>query len=385
MTVTVKVNGLFNSLVHKGSIGITMSTIPDVCKTPSPAGPVPIPYPIIVSMSANLTKGTKKVKADKKMAAVKGSEFSRCMGDEPGVTGGVVSNTNMKEAAWILYSFDVKMEGKNACRLMDKMFMNHKNTVSMCGCLQPPVVGLDMDKVGETQEEACQKISNKKVHPNTEAGHQAAAKKAGMRHDDYEAMRKVAGEKNVAMSFRQTNPNGIEHLGVLPSKPMTCKKGTLDATGCTDPSDPPVFTGDYDMHDLIQLGDHGTGGSNITDSATQGKLNKTINKRLPHPKNGPRVMHGPQSSFGNWMTDNPDAVKKWETTPAEGYDNLKDKMQKKYLRPGAEPGKPVTMFDGKTNPATVYQFESPEDIENFYRCKGVDTPEHWDMQPKKKA
>ena len=39
MPVTVKVNGTANSLVHKGSNGISMATIPDVCKTPSPGGP----------------------------------------------------------------------------------------------------------------------------------------------------------------------------------------------------------------------------------------------------------------------------------------------------------------------------------------------------------
>jgi len=141
MAVTIHVNGKTNSLVHKGSMGIAKSTIPDVCKTPSPGGPVPIPYPIIVSMSSDLKKGTKTVKVDgKKMAAVKGSEFSRCTGDEPGTAGGgVKSSTNMKEATWILYSFDVKMDGKNSCRLSDKMMMNHGNTACLNGTVQMPV------------------------------------------------------------------------------------------------------------------------------------------------------------------------------------------------------------------------------------------------------
>src|SRR5262249_42867485 len=74
-----------------------------------------------------------------KMAAVKGSEFSQCVGDEAGTAGGVVSNTNRKEAKWILCSFDVKLEGKGACRLGDKMTMNHGNTACMSGVLNPPV------------------------------------------------------------------------------------------------------------------------------------------------------------------------------------------------------------------------------------------------------
>ncbi len=142
MAVTIHVNGVANSLVHKGSMGIAKSTIPDVCKTPSPGGPVPVPYPVIVSMSSDLTKGTKTVKVDGgNPAAVKGSEFSRCTGDEPGTAGGVKSSTNMREATWLLYSFDVKLDGKNACRLSDKMMMNHQNTACLGGLLQIPVSG----------------------------------------------------------------------------------------------------------------------------------------------------------------------------------------------------------------------------------------------------
>ena len=140
MPVTVKVNGSSNSLVHKGSNGISTATIPDVCKTPSPGGPVPMPYPNI-SQSATLDKGTSTVKADGgMMIAIKGSEFSLSNGDNPGVAGGVKSSTFMKESTWILYSFDVKMDGANACRLTDKKFQNHENTADMAGIIQVPVL-----------------------------------------------------------------------------------------------------------------------------------------------------------------------------------------------------------------------------------------------------
>lgn len=139
MPVTVKVNGVANSLVHKGSNGISIATIPDVCKTPSPGGPVPIPYPNI-SQAATLAKGTTTVKADGgMMIAVKGSEFSLSNGDNAGVAGGVKSSTFMKESTWILYSFDVKMDGQNACRLTDKKFQNHENTADLAGVLQQPL------------------------------------------------------------------------------------------------------------------------------------------------------------------------------------------------------------------------------------------------------
>src|SRR6185436_6326328 len=137
MAVTINVNGL--TLCHKGSNGISTATIPDVCKTPSPGGPVPIPYPNI-SQSATLDKGTTTVKADGgMMIAIKGSEFSFSNGDEAGIAGGVKSSTFMKESTWILYSFDVKMDGQNACRLTDKKFQNHENTADLAGVLQQPL------------------------------------------------------------------------------------------------------------------------------------------------------------------------------------------------------------------------------------------------------
>lgn len=133
MPVTIKVNGTVNSLVHKGSNHFSAATVPDVCKTPSPGGPIPVPYPNI-SQSITLSKGTASVKADGgMMIANKGSEFSMSNGDNAGVAGGVKSSTFMKESTWILYSFDVKLDGKNACRLSDKKFQNHENTVDLAG------------------------------------------------------------------------------------------------------------------------------------------------------------------------------------------------------------------------------------------------------------
>jgi hypothetical protein len=128
-----------------------------------------MPYPVIVSMSSDLKKGTKTVKVDgKKPAAVKGSEFSRCSGDEPGTAGGVKSSTNMKEATWLLYSFDVKLDGKNACRLSDKMMMNHGNTACLMGVCQQHIPGENIeddrecDKATEAAKDANELVKNLK-------------------------------------------------------------------------------------------------------------------------------------------------------------------------------------------------------------------------------
>lgn len=139
----VLVNNL--GLTYNGTIGFSTATIPDVCKTPSPGGPIPIPYPNVANQSS-LKNGTKTVKAKGKMIAVKGSEYSMSFGDEPGTAGGVKSSTFKKETSWITYSFDVKMDGKNACRHTDKKFHNHKNTVDLAGNIDPIAV-VDFKKI----------------------------------------------------------------------------------------------------------------------------------------------------------------------------------------------------------------------------------------------
>jgi hypothetical protein len=136
MPSEIIVNGL--GLTYKSTIGTSIATLPDVCKTPSPAGPVPIPYPNFADQGS-LDKGTTTVLAKGKMIAIKGSEYTMSSGDEAGTAGGVTSSTFKKEAAWITYSFDVKMDGANACRHTDKMFQNHKNTADLAGNLDPAV------------------------------------------------------------------------------------------------------------------------------------------------------------------------------------------------------------------------------------------------------
>lgn len=166
MAVSIKVNGSNLSLVHKGSGGIVSSTLPDVCKTPMPGGPVPIPY-MIVSKSGDLVKGTKTIKVDGgNPAAIKGSELKCCTGDEPGSAGGVKSGTQLKETSWLSYSFDVNMEGKNACRLTDKLLMNHGNTACLAGIVQATVLAEHPESAKELEKLCtimCEESQNAKL------------------------------------------------------------------------------------------------------------------------------------------------------------------------------------------------------------------------------
>ncbi len=121
MIPTVIVNGL--TIVHPKSDGIATSGAPDVCKTPSAAGPVPIPY-VNVAFSKDLRNGSTSVTTDGVPAALKDSFFLPSSGDEPGVAGGVISGVNMGKAKFINYSMDVMIESRNVARLTDPMTMN---------------------------------------------------------------------------------------------------------------------------------------------------------------------------------------------------------------------------------------------------------------------
>jgi len=73
-------------ITHKNSGGMSV-TFPDVCKTPSPGGPIPIPYPNI-GKSSDTSKGSKKVKMNGNPIMLKGSNFKMGTGDEAGTRGG---------------------------------------------------------------------------------------------------------------------------------------------------------------------------------------------------------------------------------------------------------------------------------------------------------
>ncbi len=112
---------------HKRS-GAKSLVFPDVCKTPTPGGPVPIPYPNL-AQSMHISKGSKSVKVQGCMSTIKGCRYYMSTGDEPGTIGGIISNTIKNRAEFVLYSFNVKYEGKNVCRMGDLMTHNKKNAI----------------------------------------------------------------------------------------------------------------------------------------------------------------------------------------------------------------------------------------------------------------
>jgi hypothetical protein len=67
------------------------------------------------------------VKTDGEMPMVKGAKYSQSSGDDAGSVGGLISGVNKGECEFMMYSFDVKFEGNNVCRMGDPMFQNKKN------------------------------------------------------------------------------------------------------------------------------------------------------------------------------------------------------------------------------------------------------------------
>ena len=145
MANTVGVNKL--SVVTQDSNGIT-TAFPDVCKTPTPGGPVPIPYPNI-ARSADTAQASQTVTVEGRPLCLKDSCFSTSTGDEAGTAGGGVASSKTRgKAEFVNFSFDVKVEGKNVARALDLMLHNDKNTPPF-PLVQPPVVapGQDVEKL----------------------------------------------------------------------------------------------------------------------------------------------------------------------------------------------------------------------------------------------
>lgn len=108
---------MFPAATKAGGMVVTPGPL-DACKTPSPGGPVPLPYPNLGTVS-NASSGTcsQKVKfVGAKVCTVK-SEIPRSSGDEAGTVGGIMSNRNMAEVKYKMGSSKVFIEGEKCAHL----------------------------------------------------------------------------------------------------------------------------------------------------------------------------------------------------------------------------------------------------------------------------
>lgn len=97
--------------------------MPDVCNVPSPAGPIPTPFPNL-GMCATATETVPTVLIQNMPSLVLGSKISMSSGDEGGVGGGVVSGSVAGPITVVQGSSKVFAKGKPMAFLTGKTVHN---------------------------------------------------------------------------------------------------------------------------------------------------------------------------------------------------------------------------------------------------------------------
>ncbi len=415
------VNGNKLTIVHASSTGIA-TMFPDVCKTPSPAGPVPIPYPN-VAQSSDTADGSSTVKVDGNPIMLKSSNYRMSTGDEAGAAMGVASNKIKGKAEPILYSFDVKVDGGNVFRLTDMMLQN-------CGSpantppgtnVQPPVVIVDV-----SQE--CKNVEEKYKE---QAGKGTSWGECGIIDEHRPVIQEVADQEHVEIYFRKTK--GIcgkwiktKHM----PKPHSCLKGTtitpahlpavqvfLDSvkSGSADPMStnqkydrfasaylgiigiperedakgnavvirpekgsgrgvhsgrsykPKWMTGDYDLFQVLYKGEKC---KPVIDGEDKwNEIQRLINTRLEWDA----IQHGPQAQWSPTPDELAPGVELFKMpelvsaiakkTPGATTEVTFDPRRKKMQVIDS----PLTVVAGKGNVVTL---DGPQDVVDSLRCKG---------------
>ena len=108
--------------------------MPDVCNTPTPVGPVPIPYPDMGM--CNQARGdtvSMVVKICCKEALTKKSVIAQSTGDEAGSVGGVVSGMIKGPVKFMTFSSKVSFEGQPAVYLGCTTAHNGNNANCLAG------------------------------------------------------------------------------------------------------------------------------------------------------------------------------------------------------------------------------------------------------------
>ena len=109
--------------------GGTDNAGPDACKTPSPGGPVPIPYPINIAQGATASGAAMNVLFDGMPAHNLGTSIAMSNGDNGGTIGGVVSNRFMGQCRHTAGANTVLVAGKPATRATSPTAQNNGNCI----------------------------------------------------------------------------------------------------------------------------------------------------------------------------------------------------------------------------------------------------------------
>ncbi len=118
--------------------GGTLMAFPDTCKTPTPGGPVPVPYPNTGQGSmANPGTCSTKVLISCTPAQTTNTQIAMTSGDEAGVAGGVVSSMIKGPAKYVMVSLSVMIQGGSAGRLTSPTQPNGTNANPVGAVIAP--------------------------------------------------------------------------------------------------------------------------------------------------------------------------------------------------------------------------------------------------------
>ncbi len=112
--------------------GTLTALVPDICKVPSPTGPIPTPFPNMAQCNmADPGSVSNTVMISGGLAMHQSSKTTISNGDEAGTLMGVASNKVMGETTFSQGSTKVRIEGKAAVRMSDPTMHNNNNTTGM--------------------------------------------------------------------------------------------------------------------------------------------------------------------------------------------------------------------------------------------------------------
>jgi hypothetical protein len=107
--------------------GMGTANVPDVCKTPTPGGPVPMPYPNVAQCTMAVKTAIKVMFTNRPVLHVM-SEVPMSSGDEAGSAGGgVKSNTFIDKMTYVRGSSKVQIEGQPVVFLTANTMHNGAN------------------------------------------------------------------------------------------------------------------------------------------------------------------------------------------------------------------------------------------------------------------
>jgi hypothetical protein len=112
-------------------MGGTDMGFPDVCNTPTPGGPVPIPYPNVATRPMAVP-AVYNVLMGGAPAHNMSTVIPLTNGDNAGVTGGVASGTEMGPSRCLTGAFTVLVGGMPVTRLSSMTLQNSTNCPGAC-------------------------------------------------------------------------------------------------------------------------------------------------------------------------------------------------------------------------------------------------------------